>query len=641
MPTAPLIFNAEAIFGPDGLLAQRISGFVVRPQQVHMAAAVAETLAARSTLVVEAATGTGKTYAYLAPVLAARRKTLISTATKTLQDQLFQRDLPRLVATLGTPVQSALLKGRGNYLCLYRLERHPGGGNRSEAAALARITLWARGSSHGDLNELDLPEHSALHTTLTSSAENCLGQACPHVGECFVMRARRAAQEADIVVINHHLLCADLALRAEGVADLLPQADVYVLDEAHAVAETAGHFFGHHVSLRQLLQLTSDTLQEAQREASDMPDLISAALSLADAAEGFRAQLGAPRRAPWNELTHDAVIPAAGADLSTALSVLITTLALAAGRAAGLANCHTRAIDLQMRWALLTGLDAGDGLIRWVEITASGFHLHATPEQVAAQFSAAMAATQATWVFTSATLAVGDTFEHYTTALGLEQATTLLLDSPFDYARRTLLYLPPALPDPAQPGYTRAITKTVIAVLNASRGRAFVLFTSHRALREVREQLADALPYPLLVQGELPKAQLLARYRALGNAVLLGSASLWEGVDVPGSALSCVIIDKLPFAAVGDPVLAARLDALRTRGGNPFTEQQLPAAVIALKQGAGRLIRAVTDRGVLVLCDPRLTTRGYGRLFLRSLPDMPTTRALADVERFFRDERAA
>jgi len=628
----------EDILGPTGLLAERLTGYRHRPQQQAMAEAVAAALAAGVTLICEAGTGTGKTFAYLVPALLSGRKVLVSTGTRNLQDQLFQRDLPLVREVLKAPVRIAMLKGRGNYLCRYRLNAALQD-HRRRFVELRRQLLvvrdWATVTPSGDVAELDLPEDAPVWPAVTSNSDNCLGQGCPEWGRCHLVEARRRAQGADLVVVNHHLLCADLSLRDEGFGEVLPGADCFIVDEAHQLPEVASSFFGVAVSGRQLLDLTRDLELAYRREAGDVPELLDRAAELRRGVRELRLCLGeASRRGPWRELTGN---PDSLQALDTArarLRDLRAALDALRGRGKGLDSCLARGVELDQRLTLLAeGGEAED--IRWHETQGQGFRLHQTPLQVADIFQSHRERQPAAWVFTSATLAVGERFDHFARQLGIEEARTERWESPFDYGRQALWFVPRGMPDPGTDAYGDAVVELAAPLLEYSRGRAFLLFTSHRALRAAADGLESRVAYPLLVQGSAPRAELLERFRRLGNAVLLGTASFWEGVDVRGEALSCVIIDKLPFASPGDPVLAARIDALRRRGGNPFWDFQLPQAVIALKQGAGRLIRDDRDRGVLVVCDPRLLSRSYGRAFLDSLPPMLRSRDLEDVQRFF------
>lgn len=621
------------LLGPGGPLALALDHFEPRGEQQLMASCVAEAIARRQTLVVEAGTGTGKTFAYLVPALLAGCHVIISTGTRTLQDQLYHRDLPVLARALGRPVRVALLKGRANYLCRHRLAlatanpELPGlGGDTSRR--LERIRDWGRRTRSGDLAELDfLSDGDPLWAQVTSTRENCLGQACAELGRCHVIAARREAQAADVVVVNHHLLLADLALKEEGFGDLLPGTDAVILDEAHQVADTALQFFGLSAGSRQVVALARDVLAELTRAGLASTATRAALLELEQAFARATAELprGAERVA-WQQL------PAAFVEtLDVAvgrLDALQADLEAVDGDDPGLRQCERRAAELAATLRAIQDLDPATG-VRWVELHARSFTLQFTPLEVAGRLRELMQARSCAWVFTSATLAVGKDFGHFTSRIGADHARTLRIESPFDYRSQARIFLPQGLPDPADRTHTAAVVAEALPFIEAAAGRTFLLFTSHRALVEAARllradgRLADG--YTLLVQGEAPRELLLTRFRTTRRAVLLGTSSFWEGVDVRGDALAVVVIDKLPFAAPDDPLLQARLEAIRARGGNPFLEQQLPQAVLALKQGFGRLIRDRGDFGVVVLCDPRLRTRSYGRRFLQSLPPAPVT----------------
>jgi ATP-dependent DNA helicase DinG len=636
--------SIDTIFGGDGDLARHIPGYRPRMAQREMAECVAQAIEVHRHLVAEAGTGTGKTFAYLIPAVLSGKKIIVSTGTKNLQDQLFQKDLPVIRNALGVPFQAALLKGRSNYLCRYRLDDTAQAGlfhSRAEAAAVNRIRVWAGRTRSGDIAEVtDVSESSPVWFDVTSTADNCLGQECPDYADCFLVKARRKAQEADILVINHHLLCADWSLRSGDFGELLPEADVVIIDEAHQLAETASNFLGLSVSGRQLNELVKDTVAEQSKEAGDMGDLADAAEALTQRVKEVRGAFGEPvRRGSWQEVAHNPDIVESVAALREQLQTVSRLLEIASERSKGLESCFKRCGELSVR--LQDVIDDREGeWIRWFETHKRTFTLTRTPIEIDDAFQQFMQDCQATWIFTSATLTVAGRFDHFMATLGLKEADTHAWDSPFDYAEQALFYHPRDLPDPNAPQFSQALTDAALPVLKASQGRAFFLFTSHRTLRETAELLEAQLEYPLLIQGEAPKSVLIERFKSLGSAVLMGSASFWEGVDVRGPALSCVIIDKLPFAAPGDPVLKARLDTLRRKGDNPFSSYQLPAAVIALKQGVGRLIRDIDDRGLFMLCDPRLLKRSYGRVFLESLPPMRRTRSLEDVQRFFAEDSA-
>ena len=633
------------LLGESGPLATLLSGFAPRVEQQHMAEATADAIEAQQQLIVEAGTGTGKTFAYLLPVLRSGRKVIISTGTRHLQDQLYGKDLPVVREALNAPVNTALLKGRTNYLCLHRLATAAEDGGRLRGRQLhdlETVRAWSGRTRSGDIAELGmLAEDSPLWPRVTSTAENCLGQECEHYQACFVVKARRQAMEADVVVINHHLLFADMVLREEGFGELLPGADAFVIDEAHQLPEVASVFFGITLSSHQLRDLARDIRLEHLREAGDMQDLPDAAGQLEGQVHRVRLALGRQdRRAAWSEVAANQELQDQLEELQQSLQQLSEWLTVAAERGKGLDSCRQRCLLLRDRLAQLRQQTAGE-YIHWFEAFRTSFRLNLTPLNVASVFRERLEMLSSAWIFTSATLAVGDSFNHFAAQLGLQDAHTLQLDSPFDYRRNALLYLPTDMPQPNQPGYVEAVVATARAVLAASSGRAFLLFTSHSALRTAAKLLGNDCDYPLLVQGDAPRRELLEQFRQAGNAVLLGTSSFWEGVDVRGETLSCVIIDKLPFGSPGDPVLQARIEALREQGANPFMDYQLPHAVITLKQGIGRLIRDRTDRGVLVLCDPRLLEKSYGRIFLNSLPDMPRTRDVDDVHSFFAGPEAS
>ena len=631
-----------------GALAGAIPAFAPRPGQQRLAEAVATAFESRASLLAEAGTGTGKTYAYLVPALLSGMKTIVSTGTRALQDQLYHRDLPRVRDALGVGLKTALLKGRANYLCLYRMEQakgEAGFGDREQVSQFQRIVAWSGRTRMGDMAELEgLPEDSPLLPMVTSTTDNCLGSECPFWNECFVVQARQRAQAADLVVVNHHLLLADLALKQEGFGEILPGAQAFVVDEAHQLPELAAQFFGEGLGARPLVELARDTMRECKDVAGAMATVQPHAQRLEHATRALRAAMDAlPVRATRERAMDSDVVVDAFDALELSLTGLADAVAPLRETSPGFDACHARAIEMAgrlARWSEQQGQDQDVGDVLWYELTARGFRLQRTPLDVSGPLREYREKSRAAWVFTSATLAVAGGFDHIATRLGLDDPETVLEPSPFDWNTQALCYMPPGLPEPMSRGYTTALVDAVRPVLEASGGRAFLLFASHRALREAAAALRGA-PWPLFVQGEMPRAQLLQRFRESGNGVLLGAASFREGVDVAGDALSVVVIDKLPFAAPDDPVFEARLQAVRRAGGNPFRDEQLPQAVIALKQGVGRLIRTETDRGVLVLCDPRLSGKSYGRVFLESLPPFPSTRDVADVDDFFAEACSA
>jgi len=624
----------------DGELAAHVPGFSPREAQQSMADAVAAAMEAEDTLVVEAGTGTGKTFAYLVPALLSGRKVIIATGTRTLQDQLYQRDLPTVAKALGhSGARTAVLKGRNNYLCLYRLQMAAEDGRfdtPEQSAAFERLRDWSGVTETGDLVEAPVRlSDPALFARVTSTSDNCLGQECPLYDDCFLMDARRRAQEADVVVVNHHLLMADWAVREGGYGEVLPAADSYIIDEAHQLPEIAAQFFGVSITARQLQELARDAAAEQRREAADAADIPEAAGELNRVVAAFREALGTSgRREPWAAVSGEDAVQRARDELSDALGGLRDALGVQAERGNGLEACHRRAEQLM---ATLTSFLEGDTsqFVQWFETYSQAFVLRLTPLDVASAFRSKLERHPASWVFTSATLTVDNRFDHFIARLGLGDPETQRLDSPFDYQRNALLYLPSGLPAPNAGNYLERFLDRAEAVLAASRGRAFLLFTSHRALQQAAQRLRSSLDLELLVQGEASQQRLLDRFRASGHAVLLGTQSFWEGVDVRGQALSVVMIDKLPFASPADPVVQARVESLREQGGNPFMQYQLPHAVITLRQGVGRLIRDDNDRGVLVIGDNRLTSKRYGQVFLDSLPPMPITHDEAEVQAFF------
>ena len=631
--------EVEAIFAADGALASAIADYAPRLQQAQMAKSVAQALESATTLVVEAGTGTGKTFAYLVPALLSGQRVVISTGTLNLQDQLFRRDLPRLRDALGAPVRVSLLKGRANYLCLHRLKQAQQlPALRAQWPRLQVLADWAQQTVHGEIQQApQLRRDDPLLPRVTSTAENCLGSRCADFEQCFVAKARQAAQAADVVVVNHHLLLSDFVLKEEGFGRILPGADAVIVDEAHQLPDAAEQFFGARLSTHQLDTLAQDCAGEAE-VLRDVPDLADAALALSRAAtrlaSSFGGQIG---RLKFTEFVRRESAPESLDAVNEALKNLHAVLAALAERSVELAALKERAIDLGARLAAVITQD--DGQIRWAEPQLRGGSLNATPLKLDDGFRRLREALPGAWILTSATLAVGEDFSHFASELGLDEAKTLRLDSPFDFETQARLYLPPGLPEPNAPDYHERLFDAVIPLIRESGGGAFMLCTSHRALRLASERLRRELKQPVYVQGEGDRATVLEQFAADGNAVLVGTSSFWEGVDVRGSALRLVIIDRLPFTAPGDPVFEARLDAIAQSGGKPFMDYQLPQAIMMLRQGAGRLIRDAGDRGLLVLCDPRLRGRAYGARVLASLPAMPVLIDEADARRWLRKIR--
>ena len=675
------MLDLEDIFGPTGPLQSALPDFKSRWQQLRMAQRVASALEHRETIIVEAGTGTGKTFAYLVPALLSGARVLISTGTRTLQDQLFSKDLPLVAAALGRPARIALLKGRTNYLCRYRLARvGPGGeqlaldanavpdaadasvattdtGSNDPApgperagrnSMLARIERWSRTTRRGDLAEVHgLSDSHPVWPLVTSTRDNCLGNKCPEISRCHLANARREALDADIVIVNHHLLLADLALKEDGFGDILGRADAVILDEAHQIPDLATQFFGANVSSRRIENLLKDAHTEIAASLARvsiesgagavLTNISVATRGVEQAAQQLTATLPARvGRFALGELGPR--LTAAVEELARSLQALQNSL-VDLGDENPLAQLAERAGDLVSSLERIASVDDMEG-VRAVEVTQRGFSLSLMPFDIAARFLAMLQSRHCGWIFTSATLSVGEDFTHFTGRLGLVEAPTLKIESPFNYELQSLLYLPTGLPEPASPGYVSKVMETAIPLIDAARGGAFVLFTSHRALSQgaalLRACWSGESPYRLFVQGEAPRERLLKEFREDGNGVLLGTASFWEGVDVKGEALRLVIIEKLPFASPDDPLVRARIDHLQASGGNAFRDYQLPEAALALKQGVGRLIRSEEDYGTVVICDPRMMGRGYGKVLLAALPAMTPTRDRDEALRFIR-----
>ncbi len=634
--------DTTEFFSDNGPLSTVISGYQARSAQVEMATAIADAIDKQQHLIAEAGTGTGKTFAYLVPAILSGKKAIISTGTKNLQDQLFNKDLPIIRKALKVPFIAALLKGRSNYLCSYRLQNAVTstlGFSKEDAVALAKIKLCAKRTQSGDSSEMaEVNEGDPIWYHATSTLDNCLGQDCPDYSECFLVKARKKAQEADILVVNHHLLCADWSLRDSGFGELLPNAEVVVIDEAHQLADTASNFLGVTVGAKQLNDLAQDALMEYFKDATDIPALRTACEDLEHEIKDLRLAFGIElKRGEWQDIVSNPKLSGGLQSVKEQMQRLADQLKLASVKTKALESCSKRAEEMLQKLNLILD-DRSGKWIRWYETHRKTFTLSLTPLDIASEFHGFMQQHQAAWIFTSATLSIANKFNYFANNLGLNNTLSKSWGSPFDYPNQSLFYHPKGLPQPNDPNFIPLIVEFALPVLQASQGRAFFLFTSHRALNEAAELLAKKIKYPLLIQGSRPKALLLEQFKEAGNAVLLGTSSFWEGVDVRGEALSCVIIDKLPFASPGDPVLKARLEAMTQQGNNPFFEYQLPTAVIALRQGIGRLIRDVTDRGVLMVCDPRLLKKSYGQLFLDSVPPMKRTRDIVDVQEFFKLE---
>lgn len=628
-------------FAADGQLAKAIPGFKPREPQRQMAQAVTAAIEAAKPLVVEAGTGTGKTYAYLAPALRAGKKVIVSTGSKALQDQLYSRDLPTVAKALEFKGRLALLKGRSNYLCLERLEQQALAGGDLPVQTISDVIQlrgWANETIDGDISTCGrVAEDAPVWPLVTSTNDNCLGSDCPLYKDCFVVKARKKAMDADVVVVNHHLFLADMVVKESGFAELIPEADVIIFDEAHQLPDIASQYFGQSLSSRQLLDLAKDIVIAYRTEVKDTQQLQKCADRLAQSTQDFRLQLGDPGfRGNLRELLADASISRALLLLDDALELCYDVAKLSLGRSALLDAAFERATLYRARLKRLKEINQ-PGYSYWYECNSRHFTLALTPLTVADKFQDVIAEKGGSWIFTSATLSVNDELHHFTERLGIHEAQTLLLPSPFDYARQALLCVPRGLPQTNQPQAGRALARMLQPLIEANQGRCFMLCTSHAMMRELAEHFRATMTLPVLLQGETSKSQLLEQFISAGNALLVATSSFWEGVDVRGDALSLVIIDKLPFTSPDDPLLKARMEDCRLRGGDPFDEVQLPEAVITLKQGVGRLIRDVDDRGVLVICDNRLVMRPYGAVFLKSLPPTPRTRDIGEAARFLTD----
>ncbi|MDO6447094.1 ATP-dependent DNA helicase [Colwellia sp. 1_MG-2023] len=628
----------EHAFSQSGLLAKILNGYSPRQAQIDMAMEVELAIENKTSLIVEAGTGTGKTFAYLIPSLLSEKKIIVSTGTKNLQEQLFHKDIPLIRKAMATNAQIALLKGRANYLCLYRLELYVKERGQLDAAMLAdfvNVRKWANSTTSGDIGELvNVAEDSGIFPYVTSTVDNCLAKDCPHIDDCYLINARKKAIDADVVVVNHHLFFADMALKDTGFGELIPKADVVIFDEAHQIPDIASEYFGEAFSTRQILDLCSDVIQQFHTELTDVKQLGKAAEKCQKTAQEFRLLFNHdPERGNWREKINLPRFNKAFKNLKTDLDFLYQVIKLCVSRNEAIDNCFERVVNVLSKYEIMANVEQS-GMSFWYETTRRHVVLHLTPLSVADKFNDYIKDSNAGWVFTSATLAVNDGFEHFSDQLGLGQATTLLVDSPFDYLNQSQLIVPRYLPAANHPQRAQALADIAMPLIEASQGACFLLFTSYRMLNQVAEILAEHIDNPLLVQGQMSKRKILDEFIEKDSAVLLATASFWEGVDVRGDKLTCVIIDKLPFASPDDPMLQARSEDVRRQGGDPFSEIQLPQAVIALKQGVGRLIRDVTDQGVMVICDDRLVTRPYGQVFLKSLPDMRRSRNIEKASQF-------
>ena len=630
----------KQLFSATGPLALSIDGYTPRQPQIDMAVAVEDALKTRSQLVVEAGTGTGKTFAYLAPALKSKGKTIISTGSKALQEQLYHRDLPVLVKALGAAKKTALLKGRANYLCTYRLTQHVAHVPTDDPDVMHQLAMVAKFASEthtGDLADcIGIEEDAKVLPYVSSTADNCLGKECPDFQECYIRKARLKAGDADVVVINHHLFFADMAVKESGFAELMPNADAYIFDEAHQLSEIASDYFGETMSTKKLVDLINDLRAIYRAEIPDMLQLGKSLNKLETSVADLRLQFGVDgSRGDWREKLSNKLICSALHRVISDLEFVYQVLKLCLERSDKIEHPFERVLAFKGQLERVFDT-AQTGFSYWYETTRRYLTINITPLNVSAKFALMMKESGSGFVFTSATLSVDNELSHFNASLGLKAKQSMMVDSPFDYENQALLCLPRYLPQSHEDNMPHAIVKLTLELIKSAKGRCFVLFTSYRMMHLVAEGLTTQMDYPVYMQGQMSKRIILEKFTRHGNAVLLGTASFWEGVDVRGSTLSCVIIDKLPFAAPDDPLLQAKMQDCQMQGKDPFAHIQLPQAVIALKQGVGRLIRDNKDKGVLVICDNRLVTRQYGQVFLKSLPPMRRTRSLEDANTFLK-----
>lgn len=625
-------------FSATGVLSQHIAGYQPRQPQLQMAQAVATTLQQQDRLLVEAETGTGKTFAYLVPALLKQQKTIISTGSKNLQEQLFLRDLPFLLEAVNYTGVAAILKGRSNYLCIERLNRFMLQSHQQDASLLAdlvKVKTWSASSQSGDLSEVDdLAEDAAIIPLVTSSNDNCLGRDCPDYDDCYLVKARKKAMEADILVVNHHLFFADLAVKDTGFGELMPEAQAYIFDEAHQLPDIASQYFGQSLSSRQLFELCKDLEFCYRSELRDLSQLNKATLAFKSAVQELRLAFETEQgTGSWREKIQAGRMNIAIARFLETMQFVYDVIKLNLNRSEVLDHCFERLSQFKAQFDKMLDVNVA-GFSYWYDCSRMHFSIHITPLSVAQRFALEMDKKQAAWVFTSATMTVNDQFDHYANLLGLQNANHLLLKSPFDFARQSLLAVPRYIPEPGTRGLAQWLVNKLAPLIQANQGRCFFLCTSHFMMNELAELFKQTLDLPVLVQGETNKQALLNQFIDHGNALLVATGAFWEGIDVRGQTLSLVLIDKIPFTAPDDPLLKARIEDAQIKGLDPFQTVQLPQAVIALKQGVGRLIRDTQDKGAVVICDPRLVSRNYGNIFLNSLPSMPRTRDLAKVSDF-------
>ena len=660
----------EDVFGPGGLIAQHHPNYEYRPGQVEMAEAVRVTLEKGGVALIEAGTGTGKTLAYLIPSIAAGRRVIVSTATKNLQEQLYQKDVPFLQQALPRKCTATCMKGRSNYLCLYRLkkaEQSPVLHGFEEVNYFEEIRKWSGATETGDRAELsDLPEDLSFWSEIDARGEVCLGQKCPDFDACFITRMRQRALEADVVIVNHHLFFADLALRGDDYGSVLPEYSTVIFDEAHELEDVAAGYFGASVSSYRIVDLIQDAQKLQIAEPDRSAELTKTLARLAQRSDAFFFSLLArlpgsrgedegsePRRGKTAQADTRFVLhrqmffrtnrdeeptPTAAGEAYSALVIAINRvvgeLGLVKDKPPELEKLVRRAESLKFDLDFIVAC-ADDTFVYWCERRGRGTFMHATPIDVSGILEDKLFSEVHSAVLTSATLTAGGNFEFIKSRLGIHTGRGLVIDSHFDFQQQAVLYLPRRMPDPRSPDFLRASVEEIIQILDATKGRAFVLFTNAGTMREAYEMVREQIPYPAFLQGQASKSSLLERFRETEGAVLFATSSFWQGVDVQGDALSCVIISKLPFAVPSDPVVAARQKYIDSRGGNSFYDYSVPEAIIALKQGLGRLIRSTNDRGVLSILDPRIKTKAYGRLFMQSLPRCRVTASLEDAAKVF------
>lgn len=630
--------NAAFLLGQDGPFADRLQQFKVRESQVAMAQAIEQVVANKQTLLAESGTGTGKTFAYLVPVIRSAKKTLISTGTKHLQEQLFHRDIPVVLDALADSAKVSLLKGRSNYLCLHRMMLARGSArqlNKSQLHDLELITNWSARSKSGDIGDLsDVAEDSRVWPSVTSTVDNCIGQNCSYFEDCYVNKARKEALASDVIVVNHHLFFADKSLKEDGFGALLPDVETVIFDEAHQLPDIASNFLGDSFSSWQVMELAVDTRAAEAQEKSLLRKLLPSLDAVDNLLADYRLSLGLnERRVSWDDLLEEVpALPKKLMLLADQLSDLSDILEKAAAVGEGLARCYERSLELAQACQRLANQEDDGTQVRWVEIARRTFRIHETPLNIGEELNQYFGNSEQARVFTSATLSIDGDFEHFQQLVGLNSDVKQeTWDSPFDYYNQAVLYVPEAMPQPKSDDFASALFERVLPVLRASKGAAFVLFTSFKIMQLFEQQLSQLDEFKVLMQGETSKRELITSFVNASNAVLLGTMSFWEGVDVPGDALRCVVIDKLPFESPFDPVIKARLAKMQDEGDKPFINYQVPRAVITLRQGAGRLIRSSQDKGVLMVCDTRLRTTHYGKIFLNSLPRMRRTHDEAKI----------